>query len=158
MVLTTLKRGGKQLEAERTAAYMARLEEGFNRLVRQMASAATAHQAVAPGPMLSGSQRIVLRALANNGPCQVSEVANHLGVTLSAATGLVDRLVKAKLATRDRDQNDRRVVWVKITPDGEAAVQAAEKRRRAALSHLVRNLSEEDVSKLCDILERMGND
>ncbi|MFZ5824012.1 MAG: MarR family winged helix-turn-helix transcriptional regulator, partial [Bacillota bacterium] len=110
----------------------------------------------APGPMLSGSQRIVLRALANNGPYQVSEVANQLGVTLSAATGLVDRLVKAKLVTRERDQEDRRVVWVKITPEGEQAVQAAESRRRAAFKDMVQNLPEEELARLCDILERLG--
>lgn len=105
--------------------------------------------------MLSGSQRTVLRALMTNGPCQVSEVANHLSVTLSAATGLVDRLVKAKLVTRERDQKDRRVVWVKITPEGEEAVRAAEVRRQAALGALVQDLSESDLSTLCDVLERI---
>lgn len=144
------------MDAQVRAPYVARLEEGFNKIIKHMASAYTTYQSVAPGPQLSGSQRIVLRALVNNGPCQVSEVASHLGVTLSAATGLVDRLVKAKLATRDRDLNDRRVVWVKATPEGEAAVQAAEQRRRAALSDLVRNLPEADLATLCSLLERLG--
>jgi DNA-binding MarR family transcriptional regulator len=98
---------------------------------------------------------MVLRALVDKGPCQVSEVAGTLSVTLSAATGLVDRLVKARLATRDRDQKDRRVVWVKVTPEGEAAVKAAEARRRAAFHGLVRNLPEGDLSKLCDVLEQI---
>lgn len=146
------------MEGERTHLYVTRLEGAFNRLVRYITSAATAHQEAAPGPMLSGSQRIVLRALVDHGPCQVSEVANHLGVTLSAATGLVDRLVKAKLVTRERDQKDRRVVWVKVTQDGEAAVAAAEERRRAALRKLVRHLPEEDLATLCDILERLDHE
>lgn len=144
------------MDADRSLAYVTRLEEAFNRLMRYMTSASTAHQAVAPGPMLSGSQRMVLRALTSGGPCQVTEVANHLGVTLSAATGLVDRLVKAKLATRERDQKDRRVVWVRVTEEGVAAVEAAEKRRRAAFSQLVANLPEGDLGQLCDILERLG--
>jgi DNA-binding MarR family transcriptional regulator len=96
---------------------------------RYLTSTASTYLEEIPGPMLSGSQRKVLRALVDKGPCQVSEVANQLGVTLSAATGLVDRLVKAKLVTRDRDQRDRRVVWVKVTPDGEVAVAGAEQRR-----------------------------
>lgn len=144
------------MEADRIASYMPRLEESFNHMTKVMGSAASAYQSVAPGPMLSGSQRMVLRALLNNGPHQVSEVANELGVTLSAATGLVDRLVKAKLVTRERDQQDRRVVWVKITPDGEQAVKAAEERRRAAFREMVKNLTEADVATLCDILERLG--
>lgn len=147
--------GGHQMEPVRDE-YVARLEEALNRLIKYMGAAASAHQAEAPGPTLSGSQRIVLRALINDGPCPVSEVANHLGVTLSAATGLVDRLVKSKLATRDRDQVDRRVVWVKITPEGEEAVRAAEARRRAAIRKLVRDLPERDLAQLSDILERLG--
>jgi len=143
------------MEAERTAPYMPRLEEAFNKMIRFMNSAATAYQDVAPGPLLSGSQRIVLRALINNGPFQVSEVANQLNVTLSAATGLVDRLVKAKLVTRERDQEDRRVVWVKITPEGESAVKAAEERRRAAFRAMVKNLTEQELAQLCDMLDRM---
>ncbi|HYG56489.1 MAG TPA: MarR family transcriptional regulator [Symbiobacteriaceae bacterium] len=135
--------------------YVARLEAAFDRLGRYMTSQASSHLAEAPGPMLSGSQRIVLRALADKGPCQVSEVAGHLGVTLSAATGLVDRLVKARLVTRERDQKDRRVVWVKVTPEGVDAVNASEHRRRAALGQLVQHLSEADLSTLCAILERL---
>jgi DNA-binding MarR family transcriptional regulator len=147
--------GGGSMEADRFAPYIPRLEEAFNHIIRSMNSAATAYQSIAPGPMLSGSQRIVLRGLVNNGPFQVSEVANQLGVTLSAATGLVDRLVKAKLVTRERDQEDRRVVWVKITPEGEQAVRAAEERRRAAFRAMIKNLPDEDLATLCDILERL---
>jgi DNA-binding MarR family transcriptional regulator len=147
--------GGVRLDPEQTNSYVARLEAAFNRVTRYMTSATSAFQAEAPGPALSGSQRMVLRALVDHGPCQVSEVASHLSVTLSAATGLVDRLVKAKLVTRDRDQKDRRVVWVKITPEGESAVGAAENRRRAALKGLVCHLSQEDLSRLCDILEQI---
>jgi DNA-binding MarR family transcriptional regulator len=143
------------VDAQRTESYVMRLEAAFDRLVRYMAAATSIHQAEAPGPVLSGSQRIVLRALVDRGPMQVSEVAAQLGVTLSAATGLVDRLVKGKLALRERDQKDRRVVWVKVTPEGEAAVKAAEERRRAALKQLVGHLPESDLSTLCDILERL---
>ncbi len=147
--------GGVPMDADRTAPYMPRLEEAFNKMIRFMNSSSTSYQSVAPGPLLSGSQRIVLRALINNGPFQVSEVANQLGVTLSAATGLVDRLVKARLVTRERDQEDRRVVWVKITTEGEEAVRAAEERRRAAFREMVQNLNEGELAQLCDMLERM---
>ncbi|HWI51991.1 MAG TPA: MarR family transcriptional regulator [Symbiobacteriaceae bacterium] len=143
------------MDAHPHASYVARLEAAVDRFGRYMTSAASRHLAEVPGPMLSGSQRVVLRALVDNGPQQVTEVANHLNVTLSAATGLVDRLVKAKLVTRDRDQKDRRVVWVKVTPEGEQAVKAAEQRRRAVLGQLVHHLSETDLYTLCSILERI---
>ena len=144
------------MEASRVEPYLPRMENSFNHMVRIMTSATAAYQEVAPGPKITGSQLIVLRALLGRGPLQVTEVANELMVTLSAATGLVDRLVKAHLAVRERDQRDRRVVWVKITAEGEAALKAAEERRRAAFREMVKNLSEEDLERLCDILERLG--
>lgn len=144
------------MEYEQRDMYVARLEEAFNQMVRFANSTTAEYQVVAPGPLLSGSQRIILRALVNNGPFQVSEVANQLNVTLSAATGLVDRLVKSKLVERERDLQDRRVVWVKVTSEGKAAVEAAEKRRRMAFRALVRNLSEGDLAHLCDIVDRLG--
>ena len=144
------------MEADRVASYIPRLEESFNHMARIITATTSAYQSIAPGPKLSASQLIVLRALVNRGPLQVTEVANELTVTLSAATGLVDRLVKAKLVMRERDQQDRRVVWVKVTPEGESALKAAEERRRAAFRAMVKNLSEDDLAKLCDIMERMG--
>jgi DNA-binding MarR family transcriptional regulator len=133
-----------------------RLGKAFQRLGRHMTSVSWAHLEVAPGPLLSGSQRTVLRSLVDHGPAQVSEVAALLEVTLSAVTGMIDRLVKAELVTRERDEADRRVVWVRVTPDGESALIAAEERYRAALSHFVRHLPTEDLATLCDILERLG--
>jgi DNA-binding MarR family transcriptional regulator len=79
-----------------------------------------------------------------------------LSVTLSAATGLVDRLVKSRLVTRERDQKDRRVVWVTVTPEGADAVKGAELRRRAAVGQLTSDLSQADLATLCEILERIG--
>jgi len=144
------------MDSDRLEAYIPKLESSFDHVVRVMAAAVAAYQEVAPGPKLSASQIIVLRALQSRGPLQVSEVAGELTVTLSAATGLVDRLVKAGLAERERDLRDRRVVWVKITPEGESALAAALQRRRAAFRNMVRNLSAEDLERLCDILDRMG--
>ena len=131
--------------------YVSRLEEAFNRLAKRMA----ARHGTNPPPV-SASQRIVLKALSTQGKAQVSEVAGALGVTLSAATGLVDRLVKAKLATRERDTADRRVVWVRITEDGRTVLAEAEARRRLVFREMIADLPEGDVVTLCGIFDRMG--
>jgi DNA-binding MarR family transcriptional regulator len=144
------------VDDQHSSSYVARLEVAFDRLGRYLTSAASTHLSEIPGPMLSGSQRHILRHLVDHGPCQVSEVAAHLSVTLSAATGLVDRLVKSRLVTRERDQKDRRVVWVTVTPEGADAVKGAELRRRAAVGQLTSDLSQADLATLCEILERIG--
>lgn len=140
---------------ELISSYISRLETILERFTRRLAIRVESCQEDASRPGLSESQRIVLRMLVHHGPNQVSQIAARLGVSLSAVTGLVDRLVKSDLVVRMRDRNDRRVVWIKVTPQGEAALQEAEACRREALQYLVRNLSEDDLATLCDIFERM---
>ncbi len=104
---------------------------------------------------LSPSQRIVLRAL-EGGPLQISEVAGTLSVTLSAATGLVDRMVRTQLVTRERDNADRRVVWVRVTDAGRRALADAERVRRDFLAEAVQSLSEGELQQLVGLLGKLS--
>jgi DNA-binding MarR family transcriptional regulator len=56
------------------------------------------------------------------GPCTVVELARWLAVDAGAMTRLLDRLEKKKLCKRVRSAEDRRVVLVELTPEGEAAI------------------------------------
>lgn len=135
---------------DRLDPYVDRFDVAFSRVLRSI----SARHGPATAP-LSGSQRIVLKTLATQGKAQVSEVAGALDVTLSAATGLIDRLVKAQFVTRERDTEDRRVVWVHITPEGEQVLAEAEARRRLVLREMLVNLNTTDIQTLLEIFDRM---
>lgn len=64
------------------------------------------------GPMLR---------LRNSGPSTVVELSRWLQVDAGAMTRLLDRLEKKGLCKRVRSTEDRRVVMVELTPEGEAA-------------------------------------
>ena len=51
-------------------------------------------------------------------PLRMGFIADRLGITLSAMTSIVDRLVKKNLVERDSDPHDRRVVLCKLTDQG----------------------------------------
>jgi len=53
----------------------------------------------------------------------ISELAQHLLIKNHSAVELVARLVKAGLVVRDPSGDDRRTVWVSITPSGEAILR-----------------------------------
>ena len=53
---------------------------------------------------------------------KAGEMAGRLGISLSAATALVDRLVAAGVVARSQG-GDRRVVWVSITDEGLALLE-----------------------------------
>jgi len=67
---------------------------------------------------LTMSQCHVLAVLRDTGEMTMSTLARALGITLSAATNQVDRLVDAGLVARARSEADRRVVLTRLTPKG----------------------------------------
>jgi DNA-binding MarR family transcriptional regulator len=66
---------------------------------------------------LSAGQTKAVLHVAADGPMTVGDVAARLGVSMPAASELVDRLVEAGLARRNDDPNDRRRVLVAATPE-----------------------------------------
>jgi DNA-binding MarR family transcriptional regulator len=66
----------------------------------------------------------LLRHLAAAGPMTVGEQAEHLGLSKPTVSELVDRLETKGLASRMRDERDRRRVFVWLTTAGQARVRA----------------------------------
>lgn len=73
---------------------------------------------------LTSAQWGPLMRLQSHGPSTVAELARWLQVDAGAMTRLLDRLEKKALCKRVRSTEDRRVVQVELTPDGEAAIVA----------------------------------
>lgn len=73
---------------------------------------------------LTSAQWGPLLRLKNTGGSTVAELARWLQIDAGAMTRLLDRLEKKGLCKRVRSTEDRRVVQVELTPDGEAAISA----------------------------------
>ena len=56
-------------------------------------------------------------------PRRMSDIAEHLGTTLSSATSLIDRLVAKRLVERFQAPADRRVVLCRVTSLGLESVE-----------------------------------
>ena len=57
----------------------------------------------------------------------IGAIAEGLSFSNAASAKLVDRLVKKKLLIREEDQHDRRVLKIKLTPEGEELLLEIEK-------------------------------
>lgn len=64
-------------------------------------------------------QMKVLSCLHHNGRLSVTELASALGVTMSTASELIDKLVDDGLLLREMNPQDRRQVLVVLTPAAE---------------------------------------
>lgn len=68
---------------------------------------------------VSMAQLHIMFTLQRTGEMTMSHLADELNVSLSNATGLIDRLEERGYIARDRVAADRRVVLVRVTPAGE---------------------------------------
>ncbi len=81
-------------------------------------------------------------------PLQVSDLAEHFGVSVPSMSRAVDALVKKKLVTRVEDPNDRRVRRVAITAKGKQLVDTLLLVRQAGLEAFAASLSAAQRRKL----------
>jgi len=92
------------------------------------------------GTRVSARQASILSHLDSVEPTPLSQLATHLGVTVSTMSIAVDRLVRQGYVVRDRAETDARVRHIRLTQAGErlrAAQKVLEPRLvRAMLSHL----------------------
>jgi DNA-binding MarR family transcriptional regulator len=75
---------------------------------------------------VSMTQIHVLRQLEQHGAMSMSRIAELLDVSLSNATGLIDRMVERGLVERVGVPNDRRVVLVRPAAGGQQALDETE--------------------------------
>ena len=83
----------------------------------------------------------------------MGQLAKALGVSLSSATGLVDRLVERRLVRRGEIPRDRRVVLVELAPTGK---RTRSRMRRAVLQRLgqaEQKLSSEQLRQIAESME-----
>ncbi len=69
---------------------------------------------------LSMSHFSTLMRLAHGGPCGVSDLAEHLGITSAAASQLVEKMVQLGYVTRNEAVHDRRLKKIMLTDAGRA--------------------------------------
>jgi DNA-binding MarR family transcriptional regulator len=92
------------------------------------------------GTRVSARQASILSHLDTVDPTPLSQLASHMGVTVSTMSIAVDRLVRQGYVVRDRAESDARVRHVRLTAAGErlrAAQRVLDPRLvRAMLSRL----------------------
>ncbi|GGX70696.1 hypothetical protein GCM10011309_21060 [Litorimonas cladophorae] len=74
---------------------------------------------------LTPSQLNVLLHLQDRGETSAGEIATLTHLKHATITALVDKMVERGFVSRRKSDEDRRKVWVKLEPEGEAAILSA---------------------------------
>lgn len=106
---------------------------------------------------LTLSSIIVLDILKEKGLCTMSGLAQTLDLTTSAATGIVDRMIKAKLVRRERSREDRRVVNVILVKKGAEMVKHTDDSRRKMMDEMYRALTDKERKEYLRMLKKVCN-
>jgi len=97
------------------------------------------------------SQWATLRRIAR-GPCTMSDVARHKGVSLPTISKSVDMLVKRGWVERFVDDTDRRQTLVRLTPAGRRVLADCRRRIEEALEVRLAELPEVDREQIVAVL------
>src|SRR5438445_6451547 len=105
--------------AKARAALLQELEHAMR---RSSAQGVIFGQTVANVAGISGSDLECLDFLNLEGRVTAGRLAEVTGLTTGAITGVVDRLEKAGLVRRERDESDRRKVFIALVPENVAKI------------------------------------
>ena len=104
---------------------------------------------------LTPSQYNVLRILRGEGkPLACLEIAERLITAVPGITGLIDRLEAMGLVARDRSTEDRRVVYVSITPGALDLLARLDAPVRDLHVKLMGHLARPELQELIRLLEK----
>lgn len=90
-----------------------------------------------------------------HGPQTMSAVAELLGTGLPTATGLVSRMEDRGLVERMRDDDDRRVVLVRLSDGGRQELSALQATRRRRMAAALEMLSPEQTRTLLGAIRNL---
>lgn len=88
---------------------------------------------------------------------KMSDIASQLGVSSGTPTVTIDRLIKKGYVERYRDEEDRRQVFVRLSPKGQTAFNGIRELKNKIVERLFGVLPEDQISLLIEILDQINS-
>jgi DNA-binding MarR family transcriptional regulator len=103
------------------------------------------------------TQMLILEFLERKGAVKMTDIARFMQVSTAAATGIVERLVKAGYVIRTFQENDRRIIRIKINSRGLDLVRRVAMERHKVLSSIFSSVSDKDRIDYLRILTKIND-
>jgi DNA-binding MarR family transcriptional regulator len=97
---------------------------------------------------ISMTHLLLMTLLETHGPLPMSRVAELLGCGLPTATGIVSRMEERGLVERQHDNEDRRVVTLRLSTGGAAEIRELQLSRRERMATALSHLSDSERDQL----------
>ena len=133
-------------------SFVNEIQRLFPRIMRYLDAEATRELI---GLEVTPSQMNALVSLYGTDDLPMGELAELLGLTESAATRLVDRLINMNLVRRGRDGSDRRIVRVRLSSYGTQLAELVLSRRQEQFTRFAERMKSHERFKLIEGLSAL---
>ncbi len=105
---------------------------------------------------LTGPQLTVLKLLEQLGDLSLSGLSERIRAQNSTVTGIIDRMEREGLVVRERSQEDRRVVFIRLTPKGRELAKDIPVEPMEIFRSALESLSAEEMRTLLRIMTKLA--
>ncbi|KUO77187.1 MAG: TrmB family transcriptional regulator [Desulfosporosinus sp. BRH_c37] len=110
---------------------------------------------------ITAIQGMVLRILSKEKRIKITELSSKLSLPNSTVSGILDRLEKQGIVVRERSQEDRRVVYVSISPHFKEMHQVIRENLTRNIKNVMNQGTSEDLNNIyqgLNTLKKLLND
>jgi DNA-binding MarR family transcriptional regulator len=150
-----MKQGRLQAELKKKRPFESREQEAMLNLLRTADRFQIQFDRFLRSFGFTPSQYNVLRILRGEGePLPILEIGRRMITAVPAITSLIDRLEEAQLVARQRSADDRRVVFIGITPKAIAMLAKVDEPLMDLHKRLLGHLEPSELKQLNRLLEK----
>ncbi|MGB9679785.1 MAG: MarR family winged helix-turn-helix transcriptional regulator [Thermoanaerobacteraceae bacterium] len=106
---------------------------------------------------ITGPQGMLIGILVHYGEMKISDICEMIGLSNSTVSGVIDRLEKQGLVERIRSKEDRRVVYVVVTPKFKDTFQKYFKEASKKFEELINKANEQEIEIIFEGLKTLKN-
>jgi DNA-binding MarR family transcriptional regulator len=105
---------------------------------------------------LTGPQLTVVKLLETVGDLSLSELSEKIRAQNSTVTGIIDRMEREGLVTRERSKEDRRVVHIRLTPKGQELARGIPVEPMEIFKGALESLTAQEMRDLMRIMTKVA--
>jgi len=100
-------------------------------------------------------QVVVLDMLLEKDTCNMGDLSGMLGFTMSAATAIIDKMVRQKLVKRERCTEDRRIVRVLLLRKGKEIARKIRQERKVMTDEMFSVLTDAERKEYLRLIKKV---
>ena len=104
---------------------------------------------------ISAPQGMVIGLLSKNKKMKITELSSKLCLSNSTVSGIIDRLEAQEMVVRERSKEDKRVVYVSISPNFEDMHKVFHKQIEKNIENIISQGSPEELYKISEGLNTL---